>query len=44
VLADCRSLSAAGVAARIQRAVEEFGDAPLTDDMAVMVIRATGEI
>jgi serine phosphatase RsbU (regulator of sigma subunit)/anti-sigma regulatory factor (Ser/Thr protein kinase) len=44
VLADCRSLSAAGVAARVQRAVEEFGDAPLTDDMAVMVIRATGEI
>lgn len=44
VLADCRSLSAAGVAARVQRAVEEFGDAPLSDDMAVMVIRATGEI
>jgi serine phosphatase RsbU (regulator of sigma subunit)/anti-sigma regulatory factor (Ser/Thr protein kinase) len=44
VLADCRSLSAAGVAARVQRAVEEFGNTPLSDDMAVMVVRATGEI
>lgn len=40
VLADCRSMSAAGVAARIQRAVEEFGDAPLSDDMAILVLRA----
>ncbi len=41
VLADCRSMSAAGVAARIQRAVEDFGDAPLSDDMAILVLRAT---
>ncbi len=40
VLADCRSMSAAGVAARIQRAVEDFGDAPLSDDMAILVLRA----
>ena len=43
VLADCRSMSAAGVAARIQRAVEEFGDAPLSDDMAILVLRAVTE-
>jgi serine phosphatase RsbU (regulator of sigma subunit)/anti-sigma regulatory factor (Ser/Thr protein kinase) len=42
VLADCRSLSAAGVAARIQRAVQEFGDTPLSDDMAILVLKATG--
>jgi serine phosphatase RsbU (regulator of sigma subunit)/anti-sigma regulatory factor (Ser/Thr protein kinase) len=41
VLADCRSMSAAGVAARIQRVVEDFGDAPLSDDMAILVVRAT---
>ncbi|MBS2965428.1 SpoIIE family protein phosphatase [Actinocrinis puniceicyclus] len=40
VLADCRAMSAAGVAARVQRAVEEFGDAPLSDDMAILVLRA----
>jgi serine phosphatase RsbU (regulator of sigma subunit)/anti-sigma regulatory factor (Ser/Thr protein kinase) len=40
VLAQCRSMSAAGVAARIQRAVEDFGDAPLSDDMAILVLRA----
>lgn len=42
VLAECRAMSAAAVAARVQRAVEEFGDAPLSDDMAVLVLRATG--
>ncbi|HEV2346741.1 MAG TPA: SpoIIE family protein phosphatase [Actinocrinis sp.] len=41
VLADCRSMSAAGVAARIQRVVEDFGDAPLSDDMAILVVRAS---
>jgi len=40
VLSDCRSMSAAGVAARVQRAVEDFGDAPLSDDMAILVLRA----
>ncbi len=42
VLAACRSMSAAAVAARVQRAVEEFGDAPLSDDMAILVLRAAG--
>jgi serine phosphatase RsbU (regulator of sigma subunit) len=42
VLRDCRGLSAAGVAARVARAVEEFGDAPLSDDMAILVLRAAG--
>jgi hypothetical protein len=41
VLAECRTMSAAAVAARVQRAVEEFGDAPLSDDMAILVLRAT---
>jgi len=40
VLAECYSMSAAAVAARIQRAVEDFGDAPLSDDMAILVLRA----
>jgi serine phosphatase RsbU (regulator of sigma subunit)/GAF domain-containing protein len=40
VLAECHAMSAAGVAARIQRAVEDFGDAPLSDDMAILVLRA----
>jgi serine phosphatase RsbU (regulator of sigma subunit) len=42
VLRGCHGLSAAGVAARVTRAVEEFGDAPLSDDMAILVLRATG--
>jgi len=42
VLRGCHGLSAAGVAARVSRAVEEFGDAPLSDDMAILVLRATG--
>jgi len=41
VLAECYSMSAAAVAARIQRAVEDFGDAPLSDDMAILVLRAS---
>jgi hypothetical protein len=40
VLAECYSMSAAAVAARIQRAVEDFGDDPLSDDMAILVLRA----
>jgi serine phosphatase RsbU (regulator of sigma subunit)/anti-sigma regulatory factor (Ser/Thr protein kinase) len=40
LLADCRALSAAGIAARIQRGVEQFGDGPLGDDMALLALRA----
>ena len=43
LLAGCQGLSAWAVAARIQRAVSEFGAEPPADDMAVLVIRATGE-
>jgi serine phosphatase RsbU (regulator of sigma subunit)/anti-sigma regulatory factor (Ser/Thr protein kinase) len=42
LLADCRGLSAWAVLSRIQRAVSEFGSEPPSDDMAVLVIRATG--
>jgi serine phosphatase RsbU (regulator of sigma subunit)/anti-sigma regulatory factor (Ser/Thr protein kinase) len=42
LLTGCRGLSAWAVAARIQRAVSEFGPEPPSDDMAVLVIRATG--
>jgi serine phosphatase RsbU (regulator of sigma subunit)/anti-sigma regulatory factor (Ser/Thr protein kinase) len=42
LLAGCRDLSAWAVAARIQRAVSEFGAGPPSDDMAVLVLRATG--
>jgi serine phosphatase RsbU (regulator of sigma subunit)/anti-sigma regulatory factor (Ser/Thr protein kinase) len=42
LLAGCRDLSACAVAARIQRAVSEFGAEPPSDDMAVLVLRATG--
>ena len=38
-LARCVSLSAQATASRIQRAVEEFGDAPLSDDMAILVLK-----
>ena len=41
LLAGCRDLSAGAVAARIQRAVSEFGAEPPSDDMAVLVLRAT---
>jgi serine phosphatase RsbU (regulator of sigma subunit)/anti-sigma regulatory factor (Ser/Thr protein kinase) len=40
MLATCRSLSATGVAARIGRAVSEFGSEPSADDMAILVLRA----
>jgi hypothetical protein len=40
MLANCRSLSATGVAARIGRAVSEFGSEPSADDMAILVLRA----
>ena len=39
MLATCRSLSATGVAARIGRAVSEFGSEPSADDMAILVLR-----
>jgi serine phosphatase RsbU (regulator of sigma subunit) len=41
-LAGGRSMSASGIAARIQRTVEDFGDAPMSDDMAILVLRAGG--
>jgi serine phosphatase RsbU (regulator of sigma subunit)/anti-sigma regulatory factor (Ser/Thr protein kinase) len=40
LLADCGGLSAGAVAARIQRAVTEFGTGPPADDMALLVLRA----
>jgi serine phosphatase RsbU (regulator of sigma subunit) len=40
ILSDCAGLSAGAVAARIQRAVGEFGVGPATDDMALLVLRA----
>jgi serine phosphatase RsbU (regulator of sigma subunit)/anti-sigma regulatory factor (Ser/Thr protein kinase) len=40
LFADCAGLSAGAVAARIQRAVSEFGTGPPADDMALLVLRA----
>jgi serine phosphatase RsbU (regulator of sigma subunit)/anti-sigma regulatory factor (Ser/Thr protein kinase) len=40
MLADCKALSAAGITARIQRGVEQFGDGPLSDDMALLALKA----
>jgi serine phosphatase RsbU (regulator of sigma subunit)/anti-sigma regulatory factor (Ser/Thr protein kinase) len=40
LLAHCRGLNAGAVAARIVRAAEDFGAAPSTDDMAILVLRA----
>ncbi|MGA2826341.1 MAG: SpoIIE family protein phosphatase [Streptosporangiaceae bacterium] len=40
VLARCGGLNAGAVAARIQRAAEDFGAGPRTDDMALLVLRA----
>ena len=40
VLARCGGLNAGAVAARIQRAAEDFGVGPRTDDMALLVLRA----
>jgi serine phosphatase RsbU (regulator of sigma subunit)/anti-sigma regulatory factor (Ser/Thr protein kinase) len=40
LLSDCRDLSAGGVAARIQRAVTDYGPGLPSDDMALLVFRA----
>jgi serine phosphatase RsbU (regulator of sigma subunit)/anti-sigma regulatory factor (Ser/Thr protein kinase) len=40
VLARCGGLNAGAVAARIQRAADDFGSGPRTDDMALLVLRA----
>ena len=40
LFADCAGLSAGAVAARIQRAVSDFGAGPPADDMALLVLRA----
>jgi len=40
MLADCKSLTSAGITARIRRGVEQFGDGPLGDDMALLALRA----
>ena len=40
LLSRCGGLNAGAVAARIQRAAEDFGAAPRTDDMALLVLRA----
>ena len=40
LLADCRALTAAGITARIQRGVEQFGEGPLGDDIALLALRA----
>jgi len=40
VLETCRGMSAGLIAARLQRAVEEFAAQPPRDDMAVLVLRA----
>jgi len=41
LLAGCRGLSAGAVAARIQRAVRDFGPEPSNDDVALIVLRAS---
>jgi serine phosphatase RsbU (regulator of sigma subunit)/anti-sigma regulatory factor (Ser/Thr protein kinase) len=40
LLAECSDLNAGSVAARVQRAVQEFGSDPPTDDLALLVFRA----
>ena len=42
LLAGARGMRARAVASRVRRAVGEFGSAPPSDDMAVLVIRAVG--
>ncbi len=42
LLAGGRGLGAWAVASRIRRAVGESGSEPPSDDMAILVIRATG--
>ena len=41
LLSDCAGLSAGAVAARIQRAVRDFGPEPSNDDIALIVLRAS---
>ncbi|WP_018657010.1 SpoIIE family protein phosphatase [Actinomadura flavalba] len=41
LLAGCTGLSAGAVAARIQRAVRDFGPEPSNDDVALIVLRAS---
>jgi serine phosphatase RsbU (regulator of sigma subunit)/anti-sigma regulatory factor (Ser/Thr protein kinase) len=41
LLDGCRGLSAWAVASRVRRAVSEFGPEPSSDDMAVLVVRAS---
>ncbi|WP_067469810.1 SpoIIE family protein phosphatase [Actinomadura macra] len=41
LLAGCTGLSAGAVAARIQRAVRDFGSEPSNDDVALIVLRAS---
>ncbi|MBO0516753.1 PP2C family protein-serine/threonine phosphatase, partial [Streptomyces beijiangensis] len=40
VLAGCVGLTAQGVAERVRRAVYDFGEKPLDDDLALLVLRA----
>lgn len=40
LLARCGGLSAAEIAARLRTAATEFGDGPLRDDLAILVLRA----
>jgi len=40
MLADCKALTSAGITARIRRGVEQFGEGPLSDDMALLALRA----
>ncbi|MFI5955124.1 SpoIIE family protein phosphatase [Cryptosporangium sp. NPDC051539] len=40
VLAHCGGLPAADIAARLRTAATEFGDGPLRDDLAILVLRA----
>ncbi|MBW8486110.1 SpoIIE family protein phosphatase [Actinomadura sp. PM05-2] len=41
ILAGCTGLSAGAVAARVQRAVRDFGPEPSNDDVALIVLRAS---
>ncbi len=40
ILAECVGLSARAVAERIRRAVQDFGQGPSADDLAILVLRA----
>ena len=44
LLAECRDLSAWAVASRIQRAVNDFGSEPSSDDMAILVLRVQDSV